>query len=98
MRRNGKRPANVGAGVLLSGDGQATACIHADGEARFQLEEDLLDSHLGLLANAHGSQLESQIAVHGAEEEQRCLAALLRYLRRDLELVVFEEYALRLGS
>ena len=98
MRRNAKGPANVGDGVVLFGNGQAVICVDADGEARFQSEQHLLISHCFLLENPHRSQFQSKVMMHGPEKEQRCHTALLPYLRRDLEGVLFEEHALRLGS
>ena len=67
LRRNGKRPANVVAGIVLFGNGEAFFCIHADGEAPFQSEQKPVDFHCDLLANAHGAQLESQVMVQGTE-------------------------------
>ena len=67
LRRNGKRPANVGAGVVLFGNGEDFFCVHADGEAPFQSEQTLLNSDCDLLANAHRSQFQSEVMVHGTE-------------------------------
>ena len=90
-------PSNVGARVCELGDHKA-AFLNAEDEARLQLKQISVESHLGFLADPDGSQLKSYVVMHCAEGKQRSRATFLQNLRRDLELVVGEEDALSLVS
>lgn len=91
------RAAEVDRRVVLVGDREDSSG-HTEGEARFQLEEFSVASLLDLLAYTHRGQLESHVAVHGAEQEQRSRAAFLQHLRCDLEVTFLEGEELGLVS